>query len=99
MITDEEAAVLESGGTIPEHWVTYDALAGQYPTQVYSGATSANVSSGGNVAGVGAGIGNATGGFVDNLFTTVQKNPLPFLIAGIAIALYMTQPGGGSYRR
>lgn len=52
-----------------------------------------------NVAGVGAGLGSATGGFVDNLFKTISRNPTPFLIGGAAFALYKMQPRGGSYRK
>jgi hypothetical protein len=66
---------------------------------------SSNVSQSGaalyapNVAGVGAGIGSATGGFADSLFKVVQDNPLVFLVAGVGIALYLIHPGGESGRR
>ena len=51
------------------------------------------------IANVGAGLGGAAGGFVDNIFKTVSRNPVPFLIGGVALALYKMQPSGGSYRK
>jgi sugar phosphate permease len=52
-----------------------------------------------NVAGAGSQVGNAAGGFVDQLFKTVLQNPMVFLVGGIGFFLYMQEPHGGTSRR